>query len=743
MKHTLSRTPWASLLALLLLPLTAYAQSAYSPTGDTAWPLAYQIGEQSFPDAGSDATPPTDTSTNQGPVRLARFSYVHGSITWRPSPTADWSPAGVNLPLRQGAQVWVTDGGRAEVQFDDGSLLRLGNGAIVTLQTLYSDTDGEYTELQINEGLAALELRHATSIFQVDTPFASVKAAGPSKVRVGVDSNVEVAVRNGSAAVEGTGQKTVLRSGDYLDIPDADAAYQVAALPDPDSWDRWNDSRDLQLADAAGGQYLPSNIALVSGDLDDYGSWRDDPQYGHVWCPRVEDTDWRPYQHGHWVWVDPFGWTWVSSESWGWAPYHYGTWVDASYGWAWVPGPAHQYWCPAVVHFSEYAGNVAWCPLAPAEVHYPPALSIGLRSGGWSLNFSIGGCAVYYPANDRYCEPRPFNNVVVNKTVYVNNVTNIYNINRTTVNRNVYLTDNHFVPRNAETAGVTTASVAAFGGRGEYQPGPRVATAYFSQGRPIGAPVRGDAPVAGPIGVRPTAEAYTPSRNFLPASRPAPAFTQRPVFRAPLPRRVALAAPPLARPSPRTFRATGSQGGFTPDDQPNPQTSRPFSNADRRRQAAQDARQSLGQTPVDDNRRLRPSRPPTFDNAPNANGRYSGNRVDDTPEAPRSGRTPDVTRDAPGTRADNPRPFQGASGGQDVGQPARRAYRYDENASLDQPRAARPRRDSRPGLRRDSRPADQSPADRAARPDAGNAPPDDRHGDNRQRDNRDRAPVRN
>ena len=127
--------------------------------------------------------------------------------------------------------MWVTNGGRAEVQFDDGSLLRLGSGALVTLQTLYSNTDGEYTEIQMTEGLASLELRHATSIFQVDTPFASVKAAGPAKVRVGVNDNVEVAVRDGSAAVEGAGRKIVLRVGDYLNIPDANAAYQAAALP--------------------------------------------------------------------------------------------------------------------------------------------------------------------------------------------------------------------------------------------------------------------------------------------------------------------------------------------------------------------------------------------------------------------------------------------------------------------------------------------------------------------------------
>ena len=633
--------------------------------------------------------------------------------------------------------MWVTGGGRAEIQFDDGSLLRLGSGALVTLQTLYSDTDGEYTEIQMSEGLAALELRHATSIYQVNTPFASVKATGPARVRVGVDDTVEVAVRDGSAAIEGTGRKTVLRPGDYLDIPDADAGYQVASLPDPDSWDRWNDDRNAQLADAESDQYLPSNIALVSGDLDDYGAWRDDPQYGHVWCPRVADTEWRPYQHGHWVWVQPFGWTWVASESWGWAPYHYGTWVDASYGWAWVPGPAHQYWCPAVVHFSEYNGDVAWCPLAPAEVHYPPALSIGFR-GGWSLNFSTGGCAVYYPANERYCEPRPFNNVVVNKTVYINNVTNAYNISRTTLNRNVYVTDYHFVPRNARSAGVTTASVAGFGGRDEYRPAPREATAYFTKGRAIGAPERGVAPVAGPIAVRPTAEDLTPSRQFLPA-RPDAAFAQRPLFRAPLPRRVALGAPPPTEPSPRSSRPAITQSGFgqspltRPFRQPPSDTSA-FDDADRRRQAAQDARQSLGQPAANDAPNLSPARPRLFDNAPRDNGGFTGNRANDTQNKPRPHRTAEFSGNAAGP-AGNPRPFRGASPDMGTARPARHSYQYNESAALDQPRAAR--------TRRNDRPADQPQPNRSDRTGANSVPSNDQHGDNSRRDTRDRAPARN
>ena len=589
MKHVFSRAFWIFATLLTLIPMTAFA---------------YQIGESSLPGAASTTGPaqPGDDGTGQGPIRLARFSYVQGSITWRPSDGADWSPATVNLPIRQGAQIWVTNGGRAEVQFDDGSLLRLGNGAVATLQTLYSDTNGEFTEIKLNEGISALELRHAHSIYQIDTPLVSINSDGPSKVRVGVDDSVEIALRSGSATVTGNAGKVVLNPGGYLDLADANASYDVGSVPSPDSWDNWNDARDREIAQNDG--HLPANIALVAGGLTEYGVWHDDPRYGSVWCPTVVETGWRPYQHGRWVWVEPFGWTWVSSESWGWAPYHYGTWVSEPFGWAWVPGPARQYWCPAVVHFSEYRGAVAWCPLAPAEVQYPAALSVGFHSGNWSLFFSIGGAAVYYPHNAVYCEPRPFNNVIVNRTTSVNNVTNIYNhttiVRNTTINRNVYLQNTAFVPANARIAsGVTSASVAAFGGRGEYQPQPRAASAFFVRGRSIGAPVNGEAPVAGPQSVRPTTLGLTASRSFLPAVRPANEVIRRPVFRAPLPARVAHFAPTFAHPlnsvpARRPALPALDLSGRNPVPRPEV-TARPRNAGDRARQAAETARENLGQ----------------------------------------------------------------------------------------------------------------------------------------------------
>ncbi len=565
---------WAAAMALLaaaaFAPAQVFAQDSSSNN-------SYQIGEGA-PDTGQpgDGTSVgTDPSTTgQGPVRLARFSFISGDVTWRGDDSSEWSPAAINMPLRQGAEIWITRG-RAEIQFDDGSLLRLGRGAVASVQTLYSDSQGEFTEIKLNEGLAALRLMHSDSVFQVDTPFVSVKSSGEAKLRVGVDNSVEISVQDGSAAIDGQSGTTNLQAGAYLDLESQDAAYNVGPIPDADSWDRWNDARDAQLADADTRRCLPSDISLVSGNLDEYGTWHNDPQYGHVWCPLVSDDSWRPYEYGHWVWVSPFGWTWVSTEPWGWAPYHYGTWIRLNYGWSWVPGPAHQYWCPGAVQFTSYGNQCDWVPLAPQDVHYPTTLSIGFRHGDWALSFSIGGCGVYY-ANGNSCEARPWSNKYVNRTVYVNNVTNVYN---TTIVNNSQATyvHNTFVPFNARNGqGVTGASYAEFGGQGQYHAVNTQSASIFQRGGTIGLAPGEKRPLAGPVFIHPTVASTTPTRTFSPVQHVDTGLSNRPVFRSALPQAVATFAVRSQQPSanrPSAFVAP--RRPLTTNVQPAPARSQP------------------------------------------------------------------------------------------------------------------------------------------------------------------------
>ncbi len=36
--------------------------------------------------------------------------------------------------------------------------------------------------------------------------------------------------------------------------------------------------------------------------------------YGEVWVPDGVPPDWRPYEYGHWVYTDDWGWYWVSDD---------------------------------------------------------------------------------------------------------------------------------------------------------------------------------------------------------------------------------------------------------------------------------------------------------------------------------------------------------------------------------------------------------------------------------------------
>jgi hypothetical protein len=131
-------------------------------------------------------------------------------------------------------------------------------------------------------------------------------------------------------------------------------------------------------------------------ELQPYGTWIYDPQYGNVWIPDVEE-DFRPYAtRGYWA-MTTYGNTWVSDYPWGWATFHYGRWhFDNYYGWEWVPG---NEWAPAWVSWRNGGGYYGWAPMEP----------------GVSIDMSFG---------DNYSVPNDY--WVFAPYAYIN-YTNVYN----------------------------------------------------------------------------------------------------------------------------------------------------------------------------------------------------------------------------------------------------------------------------------------------------------------------------
>lgn len=470
--------------------------------------------------------------TSDAPIRLARFTYIKGNVSWRTSDKEGWASASVNLPLRQGAQIWVEGKGRAELQFDDGSLLRLGNSALITLQILYSDTEGTFTEIKQHEGLATLRLRHKLAVYQIDTPFASVKAAGPARIRTGVGQSVEIAIQQGDATIEGSMGSYRVRENDYLLLESGESKIEARRIPRADGWDQWNLERDEELVEInrrPTQRNMPENVAFVAGDLDSYGSWRNDNDYGQVWCPRVVST-WRPYSDGRWVWVHPFGWTWVSYEPWGWAPYHYGTWVHRPFGWAWVPGPVTQCWSPAVVQFAYVDNCVIWTPLAPREVLYPRHCLYTRRMGSY---FSLLYAGVYYQAGVNHCEARPYAVNYINHATFVNASTH-YGHQRPVWTAADKL---NFRPRNLD-AGGSFVRARDFGGSGEYRQVTATVRNGYERARVVAHPRREDQPLSGPADAPPDTTAIVPNRIVQMERQPRMGSLDRPIYRAPIPNAV-------------------------------------------------------------------------------------------------------------------------------------------------------------------------------------------------------------
>jgi hypothetical protein len=461
------------------------------------------------------------------PVRLGWFSDMEGNVVWRPTAEIDWAAATLNTPIREGGQVWVADGSRSEITFDDGTVWLLGNGGVASLEKVYTDSEGEFSEIKLTEGSTYLEVPPNHDVIQVDTPRGMVTMTGPCIVRIDVDDDLEVAVRQGSAKFEGMAGTLDLAEGDYADVNTDAVLPTLKTLPAWDGFDNFADQR--YQVNSVSDPHLPQNQQLIAGDLRQDGSWEEDPQYGSVWSPNVS-SGWQPYSMGTWSWIDPFGWTWIAAERWGWAPFHYGAWFKRHHRWFWAPGPVHQYWSPGIVSFATVEGNVCWAPLAPWEIVYPQTLSVGTYGASWSKWYSIGAAGTYYPVSAKACAGVPWD---ANSANHFRGKDLPNGVHAPRFIENVARepwSSFSFVPAAAQTGGATGASIDAFFQQRGYEKVPDNYGKYaFSKGQVVGVQSR-EHPVSGPVRVaKPSVYSWGAGSHFQPQGLSR--VVSRPVYR--------------------------------------------------------------------------------------------------------------------------------------------------------------------------------------------------------------------
>jgi hypothetical protein len=312
------------------------------------------------------------------PGRVARLGYLQGSVSFLPAGETDWVGAVPNRPMSTGDQLWTDENSRAEVQLGS-AVIRLAPLTTFSFLNLDDDT----VQMQLSSGAINVTVRWLGNEedFEVDTPNQAFNVFQPGHYRVeaSADGNYTIiSVRAGDGAATGGGQTFTLRGGQRATLSGTESLdADVEPIYDPDEFDTWSEGRDHRYDFSRSAHYLSRDVVGFD-DLDDYGDWRDDPSYGHVWFPNQVAVGWAPYHAGHWAWISPWGWTWVDDSSWGYAPFHYGRWVSVGGRWGWVAGPVtvQAVYAPALVVFigggpGGIGGNVGWFPLGPREVYVP------------------------------------------------------------------------------------------------------------------------------------------------------------------------------------------------------------------------------------------------------------------------------------------------------------------------------------------------------------------------------------
>ena len=387
------------------------------------------------------ALPITAAAQDDPPSRVARLNYIQGSVSYQVSGDTDWVQADPNRPLTTGDNLWADQNSRGEVHIGS-TAIRLSSETGISFLTL----DDRTVQLQLAQGTIEVHVRNLPpdDAFEIDTPNLAftLRRAGEYKIQTDPDGNSTVIiVREGEGEVTGGGDSWDLRSDRRYEFRGTDElSYDAMPEPGYDDFEDWCQSRDQRENSAASARYVSRDVDGYY-DLDEYGDWESDSDYGNVWVPRTVAVGWAPYHYGHWVWIAPWGWTWVDEEPWGFAPFHYGRWCFVRSHWAWVPGPivVRPVYAPALVGFVGGGGfgfsvtfgggfaGVGWFPLGPRDVFVPG-----------------------YRCSRRYVQVV---NVTNTRVINITQVTNVYNT--VVINRDVRRVDYTYAHTNSAVTAVS------------------------------------------------------------------------------------------------------------------------------------------------------------------------------------------------------------------------------------------------------------------------------------------------
>jgi hypothetical protein len=347
------------------------------------------------------------------PARAVRLSSVDGQVQLSKGNQVLADGAVANTPLFEGTRVTTGDDGRAEIQFEDGSVARLSPNSSLTLSVLRGSGGNGEAEITLESGLGYFELQGSGLSGTMSVKFNDgvATASGFSVLRINLDNPPgELAVFSGNAHLERGSAMTVdLHGGESVALSGNDVShYTLNETIEPDSWDSWNSDRDQVLtSESAARTGATKDYAQGSNpawnDLDANGNWYDVPGQGQIWSPYdASNPGWDPYGNGNWMNSPGYGYTWVSGYPWGYMPYQCGmwNWYD-SFGWGWAPGigGCNPWWFGGLGYYGANIGRGYGGYRPPLRPHPPRSPLRG--TGLIAVNRRAAGVTGTLPPRDK------------------------------------------------------------------------------------------------------------------------------------------------------------------------------------------------------------------------------------------------------------------------------------------------------------------------------------------------------
>jgi len=383
---SLGRWFYAS-LCIVLLAGAAWAQDQPESPSPDSKPSA-GIASPDYPSADSTSSeiPPATDPSQDPPGRVARLQYMSGQVSIQPHGVDEWVQGEANRPLTNADNVWADKDSRAELNLGTG-LLRINSETSLTLTNVNNDS----VQVSLHQGTLNVHVRHLYSgeVWEIDTPNLAFTVRKDGDYRFDVDPNADttfVSVWKGEGEATGQGPTVSIHQGEQEQFSNGNSlTHQAKGTPSPDSFDEWCRVRDQRFDHSESAKHVAPGV-VGTEDLDEYGTWKETPDYGPVWVPTAVSPGWAPYSAGNWIWQDPWGWTWDDYYPWGFAPFHYGRWVSWGGYWGWAPGPywVRPWYAPALVGWFGgprwgvgfgfgfgFGGGFGWCPLGFREPFYP------------------------------------------------------------------------------------------------------------------------------------------------------------------------------------------------------------------------------------------------------------------------------------------------------------------------------------------------------------------------------------